>query len=264
MTFLVTSAPPPVNLWRCVGLTSTRNPTSTVTTVTMRTTVRHPVRTLHRPPLSLLSSLPHSPVSNSDKNADGSVRLASHYAPASEGSRSSNAHLHLQRRSTSHAHLPSMHSSNMAMTTSNPQISKTPSLNPSYRQSRPLPPLPQPAPPYQQQVHHPLKSRPPPLVLPVAAADLCRCVRRSVDVQRRMRMRWAWSGSLAVNRNVRPRVGQLEVVRKAQNVSGYDLVQPAWRRRLLRHPLRHAQGQALRTGTRLREGHPLIDDNCYS
>ncbi len=108
------------------------------------------------------------------------------------------------------------------------------------------------------------ESLPPPLVLPVAAADLCRCVRRSVDVQRRMRMRWAWSGSLAVNRNVRPRVGQLEVVRKAQNVSGYDLVQPAWRRRLLRHPLRHAQGQALRTGTRVREGHPLIDDNCYS
>ena len=88
----------------------------------------------------------------------------------------------------------------------------------------------------------------------MAAADLCRYARRSADEPKKMRMRWVSSGSSPANRNVQPRLEQLQVGRKPQNVSGYGLAQLTRQRRHLRHPLRRDQDQAPRTGTRVREG----------
>ena len=250
----------PVNHSRRVALTSTRSPTSMAMTKTTTTKV-YPVRTQHQL-RSQLSSLPLSPVFNSDKSAGGNVRPAPHCEVASEGLR--NARLYPQRQYTSHAHLPSVHLSSTATTTSSPRTPKTRSSNPLSRPSRPLLPSPLPPPPSRRQPHRPPQSplpQPPHPRTPALAApaDSCRYARRSVDVPRKTRKRRVSSGSFPANRNVLPRQEQPEVGMKAQNVFGYDLARPAWPRRHLRCPPRHAQDQALRTETRVRRGwRPLL------
>ena len=234
---------------RCGASISPRSPTSTPTT---KRTTTLPVHIPHRPPHSHShhSTLPPSPASNSHKNADGNGRLASHCVPVAAPSVPS-ACQHQQRPSTSHAPHPSTRSSTIETTTNHPRIPKTRSSSPSSSHRRPPPVLsfpPPPPPPHPQSRRRRRRQQIPARVV----EDSCPCGRRNAGVRRRTRMSQVSSGWSAANRDVLPgwRRRRLQVGRKPRNASGYDLVQPVWRRRRRpRCPRRHAQNQVRRTGT---------------